>query len=61
MREWNNCFIKNARKISRILPDFIRKTTDFQLVFNFEHTRTERFYLNREIHVGSRIVRATMH
>ena len=22
-REWNNCFIKNAHKISRILPDFI--------------------------------------
>ena len=24
-REWNNCFIKNAQKISRILPDFITK------------------------------------
>ena len=24
-REWNNCFIKNAHKISRILPDFICK------------------------------------
>ena len=22
-REWNNCFIKNANKISRILPDYI--------------------------------------
>ena len=24
-REWNNCFIKNAHKISRILPDFTSK------------------------------------
>ena len=24
-REWNNCFIKNAHKISTILPDFICK------------------------------------
>ena len=39
-REWNNCFNKNAYKISRILPNFIWKTTDFQLVFNFEKTRT---------------------
>ena len=39
-RQWNDCFIKNAHKISRILPDFIIKTTDFQLVFNFEQTRT---------------------
>ena len=38
--EWNNCFIKNAHKISRILPDFICKTNHFQLVFNFEQTRT---------------------
>ena len=26
--------------MSRILPDFICKATDFQLVFNFEQTRT---------------------
>ena len=40
-REWNyNCFIENAYKILRILLDFICKTTDFQLVFNFEQTRT---------------------
>ena len=25
--------------MSRILPNFIWKTTDFQLVFNFEQTR----------------------
>ena len=32
--EWNNCFIKNAHEISRILPDIIFvKTKDFQLVF----------------------------
>ena len=35
--EWNNCFINNAHKISRILPDF-------QLVFNFEQTRTVNIY-----------------
>ena len=41
-REWNNFFIKNAHKISRILSDFLVKTTDFQVVFffNFEQTRT---------------------
>ena len=30
----------NSPKKSRILPDFICKTTDFQLVSNFEQTRT---------------------
>ena len=39
-RESNNCFIENVHKISRILHYFICKTTDFQLVFNFEQTRT---------------------
>ena len=38
--EWNNYSIKNAHKISRILPDFICKPTHFHLVFNFEQTRT---------------------
>ena len=33
-------FIKNANKISRILPDFICRNNRFQLVFNFEQTRT---------------------
>ena len=33
-------FIKNAHKISSILPDFICKTTDFQLIFNFEQALT---------------------
>ena len=27
--EWNNCFIKNAQKISWILPDFIGKNNRF--------------------------------
>ena len=36
----DNFSIKNAQKISRILPDFICKPTDFHLVFNFEQTRT---------------------
>ena len=39
-REWNNCFVKNAHQISRILPDCICKNNRFQLVFNFEQTRT---------------------
>ena len=39
-REWNNCFIKNVYKISKILPTVFVKTTDFQLVFNFEQTLT---------------------
>lgn len=30
--------MKNCHKILRSLPDFILKITDFQLVFNFEHT-----------------------
>ena len=38
--EWNNYSIKDAHKISRILPDFICKPTHFHLVFNFEQTRT---------------------
>ena len=28
-RGWNNCFIKNAHRISRILPDFICKNNQF--------------------------------
>ena len=36
-REWNNCFIKNAQKISRTLPTLI---TDFQLLLDFEQART---------------------
>ena len=40
-REWDNCFIKNDRKISRILPDFICKNNRFSAcVFNFERIRT---------------------
>ena len=53
--------LKTPAKYREFFPTLSVKTTDFQLVFNFEHTRTERFYLTREIHVGSRIVRATMH
>ena len=37
-REWNNFFYLKRPKMPRILPDFV-KTTDFQLVFNFEQTR----------------------
>ena len=39
-REWNNCFIKNARKYREFFPTLFVKTTDFHLVFNFEQTRT---------------------
>ena len=35
MREWNNCFIKNAHKISKILPDFICKNSRFSAGFKF--------------------------
>ena len=38
--EWNNCFIKNAHKISTLFV----KTTDFQLVFNFEQRRQRARY-----------------
>ena len=31
--EWNNCFIENAHKISRILPDFICKNNRFSACF----------------------------
>ena len=40
-REWKNCFIENTHKVSRILFDFIVKTTDFQLAI-FQQTRTVR-------------------
>ena len=30
-REWDNCFIENAHKITRILPDFICKKPIFSL------------------------------
>ena len=33
-------FVKNAHQILRILPDCICKNNRFQLVFNFEQTRT---------------------
>ena len=32
-REWNNCFIKNAHKISQILPDFMCKNNRFLTCF----------------------------
>ena len=38
--KWNNCFIKNAHKISRILSDFICKNKRFSACFNCEQTRT---------------------
>ena len=31
--EWNNCFTKNAHKVSRILPDFICKNNRFSACF----------------------------
>ena len=32
-KEWNNCFIKNTNKISKILPDFICKNNRFSACF----------------------------
>ena len=40
-REWNNCFIKNAHKISWNLPTLFVETTDFQLVFEQKRTVTK--------------------
>ena len=39
-REWNNCFIKTLTKYREFFPTLFVETTDFQLVFNFEQTRT---------------------
>ena len=44
-------FIKNDLKISRILPNFIVRTTDFQLVFNFEQMRTVTIFRGPDIMV----------
>ena len=44
-------FIKNDLKISRILPNFIVRTTDFQLVFNFEQMRTVTIFREHDIMV----------
>ena len=40
-REWNNWFnMKTPTKYREFSPTLFVKTTDFQLVFNFEQTRT---------------------
>ena len=51
--KWNNCFIKNAHKISRILLDFICKPTNFQLVFNVEQMYTVTIIIWRVWYNGS--------
>ena len=39
--EWNNCFIKRrGTKYQEMFPILFVKTGDFQLVFNFEQTRS---------------------
>ena len=38
--EWNNIFIKTPTKYREFFPTLFVKTTEFQLVFNFEQTRT---------------------
>ena len=38
-REWNNCFIKNA-KYREFFPTLFVKASDSQVVFNFEQART---------------------
>ena len=41
-RGWNNCFklLKTPTEYRKFFPTLFLKTTDFQLVFNFERTRT---------------------
>ena len=41
-REWNNniVLLKMHTKYREFFPTLFVKTTDFQLVFNFEHTHT---------------------
>ena len=40
-REWNNCFIENAHKnIENSSRLYLFKKIDFQIVSNFEQTRT---------------------
>ena len=39
-REWNNCSIKNVQNMENFFLTIFVKITDFQLVFNFEQTRT---------------------
>ena len=39
-RQWNDCFIKMLTKYRELFLTLFIKTTDFQLVFNFEQTRT---------------------
>ena len=50
-REWNDCFIKNAQKISRILADFICKNDRFQLVLIL--SRRVSYYIWRARYDGS--------
>ena len=44
-RGWNNCFIKNAHRISRILPDFICKNNQFWAQSFVSVFNKERFSL----------------
>ena len=39
-REWDNCFIKNTHKITRVLPYFVCKNNQFSAFFSFGRTRT---------------------
>ena len=50
--EWNNCFIKNAHKISRILPDFICKNNRFSACFLF-WTDAHSYHIWRAWYNGS--------
>ena len=44
-REWNNCFIAKAYKISRILPDFICKNNRFVAFLKILSRRVQLPYL----------------
>ena len=44
--EWNNCFIKSAKKYREFFPTLFVKITDFQLVVNFEQMYIQLPYLD---------------
>ena len=47
--DWNIGFTKNAHKMSRFFPTLFVKSTDFQLVFNFEQTHTVYIFGEHDI------------
>ena len=56
-REWNNCFIKNAHKLSRILPDVICKNNRFSASFKF-WADSDSYHIWRAWYSGSYTIMA---